>query len=43
MVIWATCCWLEDGAQNTLTVNQMVINSLGQQYMSSAPLRELFT
>lgn len=47
MVIWeVTCCWLGKEAQNILTVNQMVKNSLsqsGQQYMSSAPLRKLLT
>ena len=47
MVTWeVTYCWLGDGEQNTLTVNQMVKNSLGQssqQYVSSASLRELFT
>lgn len=45
MVIWeVTCYWLGEGAQNILTVNQMVKTSLGQsgqQCMSSAPRRAL--
>lgn len=47
MVIWeVTCCWLGEGAQNILKVNQMAKNSLGQtgqQCMSSGPLLELLT